>query len=443
MLTRIEIDGFKTFSSFSIDLMPFTAIVGPNASGKSNLFDAVRLIAELANHDVRSAMLNMRGEPDELLRKTSSNSAREMRFAVEVLLKPEGRDQFGTRFTLKSQRIRYEVSIGFKAGSSGDIINIHVIEERCTPIKKQDDRADFLNREHGIKYRGNLGPFLTTEIDEGGARSFRIRQDGPNKAGKAVRLPAAEASRTALSTIASAEFPHLYALKEFLSQPRFLEISPREARRENDRFLPRDLLPDASNLAAVVARIRDETSTTDQPEGVLVDISADLARLIPSTRRVRSVTSADQKEYSYEIEMAEGLTFSSRVISDGTLRLLALITVLNDPRRSGLLCFEEPENGIHEGRVGALVDLIRGATEDFAEDYFQVLTNTHSPAVMEALKDTEIVAADIVREVNEQPSERKTRMRRRPQRVGDLVDAGSTLTRFEIEKLLRRSVDAA
>ena len=40
MLTRIEIDGFKTFEGFRLDLEPLTAVVGPNASGKFNLFDA-------------------------------------------------------------------------------------------------------------------------------------------------------------------------------------------------------------------------------------------------------------------------------------------------------------------------------------------------------------------------------------------------------------------
>ena len=43
MITRIEIDGFKTFDRFVLDLRPFTAVVGPNASGKSNLFDAIKL----------------------------------------------------------------------------------------------------------------------------------------------------------------------------------------------------------------------------------------------------------------------------------------------------------------------------------------------------------------------------------------------------------------
>lgn len=443
MITRIEIDGFKTFADFRIDLGPFTAVVGPNASGKSNLFDAIKLLSHLASGDVRSAMTELRGEPDELFRKTISSSSTKMKFAVEVLLPPLGEDQFGRRFEIRAQRLRYEVSLVIREGSDGRISGIFVDEEFCHRIKKSEDRAAFLHSSRAISYGGNTSSFLTT-VDEGNGRpAFRIRQDGPNKSGSAVKLPASEASRTALSTISTSEFPHLYALKDFLSNPRFLEISPSDARKESDRFQNKELLADASNLASVIARIKADTATDVQPEGSLNDISSDLSRMIPSTRRVCSETSKDQKEYSYSIEMAEGLKFSSRVISDGTLRLLALITVLNDPRRRGLLCFEEPENGIHEGRVATLVDLIRSATATFEKDYFQVLINTHSPVVMNALRNEEIVAADIVSTINNGKKERRTRMRSGLRSTRDFFDPERNLTRYEIEQLLNKSVDAA
>src|SRR5271168_644407 len=95
MLTRIEIDGFKTFEGFSLDLQPFTAIVGPNASGKSNLFDALRFLSLLAKVDVRTAMQDLRGLPEELFRQTARKSKGRMTFAVEVLLERQGVDAFG------------------------------------------------------------------------------------------------------------------------------------------------------------------------------------------------------------------------------------------------------------------------------------------------------------------------------------------------------------
>ena len=50
MITRIEIDGFKSFLDFKLDVPPFLALVGPNASGKSNLFDALRLVADVVEY---------------------------------------------------------------------------------------------------------------------------------------------------------------------------------------------------------------------------------------------------------------------------------------------------------------------------------------------------------------------------------------------------------
>ena len=65
MLTRIEIDGFKTFENLKIDIDPFVAILGPNASGKSNLFDVIQLLSRLAGSDVRTAVTGLRGDPEE------------------------------------------------------------------------------------------------------------------------------------------------------------------------------------------------------------------------------------------------------------------------------------------------------------------------------------------------------------------------------------------
>ena len=108
MLTRIEIDGFKTFENFKLDLRPFTAIVGPHASGKSNLFDAMQLLAALADHDVHSAMQGLRGEPEEFFRQTSNGPSATMTFAVEVFLDGEGTDDFGRSYKVPAQRLRYD-----------------------------------------------------------------------------------------------------------------------------------------------------------------------------------------------------------------------------------------------------------------------------------------------------------------------------------------------
>jgi hypothetical protein len=85
------------------------------------------------------------------------------------------------------------------------------------------------------------------------------------------------------------------------------------------------------------------------------------------------------------------------VVSDGTLRVLALLTLLHDPRHRGLICFEEPENGVHPARLKPLVRRLKemasapaeGIAEGDAQPLTQLLLNSHSPVVLSALLDRE------------------------------------------------------
>ena len=444
MITRIEIDGFKTFQGFAVDLQPFTALVGPNASGKSNLFDALQFLALLAKNDIRHSMQGLRGEPEELFRRTALSSAEKMSFAVEVLLPRSGTDAFGTSYLVPAQRLRYELELGLQFGHDGSPRRVQVLKEMCKPIAKKDDRARSLLHDTKVNYT-KVNPFI--RLNESGD-AVEVRQDGRQKHGRPVTLSLKEASRTALSTISTAEFPHLYALRETLSGISFLDINPYAARMTNGRFEELRLKSDASNLSAVLARLKEETSTIERPDGVLSDIAADLSSLINSVRKLESIDDKNQRQYSFSIKFNDGLSFSSRVISDGTLRLLALLTILRDPSRKGTLCFEEPENGVHEGRITALIQFLRDScaiSTDPENPSFQIIIATHSPKVMANLADSEIVACDIVSVVSAGSKEKivRTRMRTGIKSMSDLIDHEHHLVRSEIEALLQRPVDAA
>lgn len=429
MLTKIEIDGFKTFENFSLSLTSFAAIVGPNASGKSNLFDALQLLAELSRSDVRSAMENLRGEAEELFRQISiDEKSNKMNFAIEVLLEPSGVDPFGQHYEVRHPRVRYEVELTLRYDSSGAPLGVFVTNERCAPIKHKDDSGIPKSWKKKISYGSKKASFIETNKE---SQSFFIRQDGPQRHGSPVRISLREARKTALSTVSTAEFPHVFALKEYLSSIRFLQIDPVAARRPSDRLAGRELASDASNLAAVLAKLKADTATVDRPDGALADIVADVSSLIPSIKGIVVRDDPTAREYSFEVVTVDRASFSSRVISDGTLRLLALLTLLNDPQRKGTLCFEEPENGIHGGRIPALVEYLRNSATNLDEieetPYFQIIINTHSPVLMASLNIEEMVAADVVSVVDPQTGlrTRSTRMRPRPDMfvASELADA--------------------
>ncbi len=260
-----------------------------------------------------------------------------MSFAVEVLLGRKGVDAFGTNYEIPAQRLRYELKLALTQTPDGTPKGIFVRDESCYPIAKRDDRATYLrDPKFKLSYNARVAPFIRRSD---GGDAILVRQDGRQKHGRPVTLSLKEASGTALSTITTAEFPHLYALRETLSSIRFLEINPRAARNANDRFEDSVLKPDASNLAAVLANLKEETAEELRPDGVLSDISADLSSLIPSVRRLEIRNDPNQRQYSFSLEFSGDIIFSSRVISDGTLRLLALLTVLNDPARRGTWSF--------------------------------------------------------------------------------------------------------
>lgn len=456
MLTRIEIDNFKTFENFSVDLDPFAVILGSNAAGKSNLFDAIQLLANLASQDVSEAIKSMRGEPLELFRRTCSGQATNMRFAVEVLLDPMVRDPWGSQVALGHTRIRYEVMLERRSARPG-IERVQVAHESAEPIYRTGDKwSDSLRptsafRKQHLKY-SRKKPLLTTDQQESGL-NFNIHQDG--KQGR-VR-PASAAEATVLSSITNAEFPHLFALREELRNWRLLQLDPALLRRPVPVIADELMTANGANLAAVLARIKAETLTEDRPTGALSDIAADLNALIPGVKSLDAQLDKSGSEYRVDLTMRDGLPFSSRVVSDGTLRVLALLTLLHDPRHRGLLCFEEPENGVHPARLKQLVQMLQNMvtrpaefTEEDETPLTQLLLNSHSPVVLSALVgkdlrplDDPVFFADTASVVDPDSKEvrRHTRLRSvMPSSQGALIDSGEDaakfVSHFEVEKLL-------
>ncbi|HSN99414.1 MAG TPA: AAA family ATPase, partial [Candidatus Nanopelagicales bacterium] len=275
-------------------------------------------------------------------------------------------------------------------------------------------------RTASLKYAKHSRTPLLETVDRDGKPSFQIHQD--IRQGR-VR-PAEAVESTVLSSITSAEFPHLYALREELRSWRFLQLDPASLRRPSPTIAPEILTPDGSNLAAVLARIQAETRSEQQPRGVLAEISAALAALIPGVTGVSVQEDTRSREYHVDIALRDGPPFSSRVVSDGTLRVLALLTVLHDPQHRGLICFEEPENGVYPMRLKALMHRLQDLVTDPTEQQqpqgplSQILMNSHSPVVLSALQErwgraSEVIFADVVSVADPatQTVTRKTRLR--------------------------------
>src|SRR5262245_14575569 len=101
MLTRLEANNFKNLIDFSVDFGPVTCVAGPNAVGKSNVFDAIQFFSLLADHTLMEAALEVRGSDkdttglEDLFWTDGVQRSREFSLAAEMLVDENVTDEFG------------------------------------------------------------------------------------------------------------------------------------------------------------------------------------------------------------------------------------------------------------------------------------------------------------------------------------------------------------
>ena len=296
-------------------------------------------------------------------------------------------------------------------------------------------------------------PWLTTD-DKPEGLTFSVHQDG----NQGRNRPASAAEATVLYSITNAEFPHLFALREEMRNWRLLQLDPALLRKPVPVTAADVLSPDGSNLAAVLAQLKAETASSTRPNGILTDIAAELNSLIPDISKLDVALHEASREYRIDLTMRDGLPFTSRVISDGTLRMLALLTLLHDPRHRGLVCFEEPENGVHPARIKQLItrlrDMVTAPSGDTGEDgpasLSQLLINSHSPVVLSALIDKDrhslhgmVLFADTATVTVPEKKEARRKTRLRPIRpnpqlalISDEDSPQGFVSDFEVRRVL-------
>ncbi|WP_337061582.1 AAA family ATPase [Kineococcus sp. G2] len=425
MITKLEVDGFKSFAGFSVDLRPFTAIVGANASGKSNIFDALTLLSRLVSMPVAQALAGGRGEAAEQFRRHGDRTASRMSFAVELLLDPEVVDTFGTREVLPHTRVRYEITLEVREGDDG--INRPWVEsEFIFPIKASTDplrktvSRDFADTY--LKYGASQWKILVTEGEQDKRFTFTGRRVGVNRQGAPRRLPASNATASVLTSVPTADYsPILYAVRREIERWRVLQLDPAVLRQPSPVGQANDRLQrDGSNLAWVLETI----ARASRRSGPGLDaLAADLARVIRGFSAVEVAENNARGQWEVVLRSRDEGTISARVASDGTLRLLAVLAALYEPVSPGVLCFEEPENGIQPARLGPLIEVLRDLVTDTQADVVldshgkppalvQLLVSSHSPKLPLTSLVDELVVVDSTARVEAGAVSRVTRARR-------------------------------
>jgi predicted ATPase len=383
MITRIEIDGYKSFEKFALDLEPFTVIAGINGVGKSNLFDALKLLSNLVDDKTLSeAFETPRGSRLELFTiKGNESEEHYIHYAIEVFLSGFVVDDFGGGFNLNYNRIRYEISIKYTSQNG-----FKVIRETLKTIKPLGDF--FLNKNSKL---GSEESFLSDTISliETDGSIATIFGDVKNTAKRSIDMRLSV--KTALSSVNTVEFAHALAVKKLIHNIHFLHLDPHKLRLPTNIDAPARLSSSGEGLAVAIA------NRTLKIPNFLEILSNDIAGLISNIDFINIEYDNKRQEVSLSIKHTDGSVIPGHMLSDGTLRILAMLVISYDPLFNGVILIEEPENGVHPGILPDIVHILEGMCniDPLQNDgrIRQVILSTHSSLLLKEVDEKNIVMA--------------------------------------------------
>ncbi len=398
MLTRLQVEGFKNLLDVDLRLGPFTCIAGLNGAGKSNIFDAIRLLHLLARFPIMEAVQMLREsrgrslEPRSLFTAFGDFRAPLIRLTADLIVDRKAVDDFGVEVEASISTLRY--SVAFRLDESSRRERLELVAEELAPISLKEARKkigfeaskQFLNST----VTGRRTKPLISTLREAGSHQIRVHQEGHG----GRLLPAPKSSRTVLNGVASSDFPTLLAVQREMESWQTLLLEPSAMRSPSFFSDPRQVDSRGANMPAAIERLRKRESKVGQTYS---RIENRLSELIDDVQEVRVLLDDPSETLTLEVKGADDVFHPARSLSDGTLRFLVLTTLAIDPEGRGVVCLEEPENGIHPQRVAAMVELLRDmacdpefAVED-SNPLRQVVINTHSPKVIDQLELRDVV----------------------------------------------------
>jgi predicted ATPase len=192
---------------------------------------------------------------------------------------------------------------------------------------------------------------------------------------------------------------------------RLLQLETSSMRSPDEFTAPVHLGTDGSHLPSTLHQLARRAASNGhgpdeaKADAVFARVANRLAELLEDVREVKIDRDEARQRLTLLVQTRDGTWLPARALSDGTLRFLALAITEFDPRNAGLICFEEPENGIHPRRIPVMLKLLRDIAVDTSmpdsEDnpLRQVIINTHSPAVVMQSPDDALLIAELVEEV--------------------------------------------
>ena len=321
MLRRLTLQRFRSLRSATVEFDNPTFLVGQNGAGKSNIVDALSLLA-----DAMAARL------DTVLDKRGGIGAVGHRRAFQGRVADVG--------------LRVDIE-----GLAGAREATYAFEVRAT---------------QGYDYEVRREQCLC--VGENGRRSW-FQRDGRDFQSSTRTQPALSPRALALPLVAGDQ--RFAPVEQFLSNIQPYRIDPRTLREMQDPDAGVRLRSDGANAASVLRQLDSDTRQ---------HLQEFLQTVVPGEVEVKPKRVENKLSLEFE-QQGEGaaLRLGPHNMSDGTLRTLGLLATVFQPELPSVLIVEEPEATIHPGALGTILDVLHHAARST-----QTVVTTHSPDILEA-----------------------------------------------------------
>lgn len=358
MLKRLQLKRFKSFVDEQIEFAPLTICVGANASGKSNLFDAIRFLQGVGTGWMIREILEGVWQGGKKIRTPIRGGIKEVAYH-------------------DSQQFQLDSSWGYE--NEGTFTDHRI---RCKTAPRMLVAEEHLKAKTAGKYifdteAGALGEATGLNDSEGLRVAVKRRGRGRSP------TTTVSAHRSVLDQLEPMNGMHSFVLpvvnrfKDLLQSSTFLDITPGRMRDYVSKQVEQ-IGAEGENLSGILWQL------TNQDEENERDIVDWLAELCSQEFIGVDFVETDLGDVMLEVIERGGQSVSARSLSDGTLRFLGLIVAILTADRDSVLLLEEIENGLHPSRVHLLVELLEELT---SKRGVQVIATTHSPLVLKSLSD--------------------------------------------------------
>jgi len=359
------------------NLTPLTVLLGPNGSGKSTVFDVFSFLSECFSQGLRSAW-GRRNRFKELTTRGASGP-------IEIEIKY--REYSDKPKDKNNPEITYHIAIN--ENSAGP----YVAEEWLAWRRKE---------------RGQPFKFLNFQDGKGEV----VSGENPGEDDERILESLSTPEVLAVNTLGQlARYPRVNALRSFITRWYLSYISADNVRAIPESGPQERLSLAGDNLPNVVQYLREQHPS--RMERILKILSQRVPRLEEVTaeatidgRLVLQIRDAPFKD-----------PILAKYASDGTLKMLAYLTVLHDPDPPKLIGIEEPENQLHPRLLQGLAEECRQASART-----QLMVTTHSPYFVDGVKPKELWVL-----YRDEQGHTQTIRASEMNRVKGLVDAGGLL----------------